>query len=52
MILGDHLVPGEPVAWVGLGLGCIPVFGFRLLLFLLLGEALPFLYLIVPKFYT
>ena len=54
MILGDHLIPREVIAWFCLGFWCIPVL-FRLVFFSLLSlflQMFPFFDLIVPEFYV
>ena len=53
LVLGDHLIPREAIAWFCLGVRCIPVF-FLLVLFsllLLFLQAFPLLDLIVPEIY-
>ena len=52
MVLGNHLVPGETVSWVGLRFWGVPVLGLRLFGFLFLGEAFSFLDLVIPELYT
>ena len=50
MVLGDHFILCETVAWLCLRLGCVPVFYIGFVFSSLLS--FPFLDLVIPQFYV